>query len=223
MLFSADIYAQKRTDINPGAELDTTFIYNSPRPLVSPELTRGELNNAGGVSLLFSRSGFGVGGFYNRNLSENTVGFISLYISGARNTDEFEVYNYNTGEYFVPGKINRLFNLPLMFGAKYMMFGDALAKSFRPYVSAGAGPSLIMSTPYEQGWFEAWGDVKTYIRPSGFVGLGAYVGGVGGTLLGVNARYYYIPFGGDGLESIKGQPIKDFGGVFLSLSLGARY
>jgi hypothetical protein len=215
--------AEAQESIPAVSDMDTTFVFDSPRPLISKEITRGAMNNAGGISLLFSRSGFGVGFFYNRDIYENTIAFASLYISGARNTDEFEYFDWDSGEYRVPNKINRLFNLPLMFGVKQFIFSGAIAQSFRPYLSAGVGPSLIMATPYEQGWFEAWGDVRAFVRPGGFVGLGAYVGSEGSTLIGVNLRYYYIPFGGNGLESIRNNPIEDFGGVFLSLSIGAKY
>jgi hypothetical protein len=222
-LFIFAIPAAGQSNFPAVSDMDTTFVFDSPRPLVSPELSRSALNNAGGISLLFSRSGFGAGGFYNRDIYDNTVAFASLYISGARNTDEFEYFDWDTGEYRVPNKVNRLFNLPLMFGIKQFIFTEAIAQSFRPYLSAGVGPSLILSTPYEQGWFAAWGDAGVYIRHGGFVGFGAYVGGSESTLIGVNLRYYYIPFGGDGLESIRDNPIKDFGGIFLSLSIGSRY
>jgi hypothetical protein len=38
----------------------------------------------------------------------------------------------------------------------------------------------------------------------------------------LDARYYLIPFGGEGLESIRGRPMKDFNGLFISLAIGIR-
>jgi hypothetical protein len=32
-------------------------------------------------------------------------------------------------------------------------------------------------------------------------------------------RYYYIPFGGNGIDSIKDLPMKDFGGLFIALGI----
>jgi hypothetical protein len=41
--------------------------------------------------------------------------------------------------------------------------------------------------------------------------------------MGFTLRYYTIPFGGEGLESIQGVPINNFGGVFLTLSVGSAW
>jgi hypothetical protein len=53
--------------------------------------------------------------------------------------------------------------------------------------------------------------------------MGANFGSNNKTLVSANIRYYIIPFGGEGLESIKDLPITQFGGIFLSLSFGTKF
>jgi outer membrane protein W len=112
---------------------------------------------------------------------------------------------------------------PLTFGLQYYILKDKLTDSFKPYFSAGAGPTLILSTPYEKEFFNSFGYGTFYGRFGGFVGLGANLGANSNSLLGLNLKYYFIPFGGKGIESIQDFPMKDLGGVFLSLTVGTKY
>lgn len=199
---------------------DTVKIFTSPRPLLATESTSGELRDARGIDVLFSGNGFGLGGFYYHEFSHTLFGFAHLGISGVQNTDEFEEYDPRSQQWMVPNKINRLFMFPLTFGVQYRLFKDDVSENFRPFIQAGVGPSLIMSTPYSKEFFSAFGDAQFHVRPGGFVGAGLYFGDGQKNLTGAHIRYYYIPFGGDGLASVEGFPIKNFGGIFLSLSVG---
>lgn len=201
-------------------EEDSTIIFKSPRPLIS-EQQQSKLNSKiWGVDVLFSTNGFGAGFFYQRNFSELTSGFINLGISGARNSDEFEYYDIQAEKYLVKDKINRLYIFPLTVGVQYRLFADKIAETFRPHVNMGIGTTFILSTPYDREFFSAFGYANGYTRFGGFLGIGADLGGSGKNSMGVNVRYYFIPFGGDGLESISGLPITDFGGLFLTISVG---
>lgn len=201
---------------------DTVFVFETPRPLITPQSDKPGLNEAWGIDLIFSNSGFGVGTFYQYNITKNLFSFASLYISGARNTDEVEFYDWDTGETFIPNKINRLYMFPMTLGLQQYLFTDLISESLRFFLQLGAGPTFILSTPYEREFFNAFSYGKFYTRFGTFLGIGADVG-AGSSLLTVNARYYYIPFGENGLESILNSPIKDFGGLFLSLSFGTRF
>lgn len=214
--------AQEKGETYPEFNPDTVFIFNSPRSLIAPDDEYSGIRSAFGADLVFSENGFGGGMFYQRNLGANFFGFVSLYISGARNTDEFDYYDYNTGTYRVPDKINRLYIFPLTIGVLKTLFNEEIADSFRPYVSAGFGPTFIISTPYNKEFFDAFGYSSGYTRLGGFLGIGANFGSGNKTLMSANIRYYYIPFGGNGLESIEGLPITNFGGIFLSFSIGAK-
>ncbi|HPP40368.1 MAG TPA: hypothetical protein PK498_08760 [Candidatus Kapabacteria bacterium] len=60
LLSSAEIFSQ-----NSHLFYDTTFIFTPGRKLQTMSEQMGLLNNAGGIDLLFSNSGFGFGGFIN--------------------------------------------------------------------------------------------------------------------------------------------------------------
>jgi hypothetical protein len=210
-------------------KIDTTFIFESPRSLITYSRIDGSVNYAYGIDLLISDSGFGTGVFFHKYFTESFLGMANLYISGARKGDEFDYWDPVTGEYKVPNKINRLFKFPLMFGIQHQLFRDKIASSFKPFYTLGFGPTFILSTPYTEnrdpnettvGYFRAFSYPEWYVKPGGFFGIGANVGGIGSSMVEVNIRYFYIPFGDEGLESVINSPIKNFGGLFLSVSMG---
>jgi hypothetical protein len=207
----------RRPEVKP----DTTIVFQSPRPLIDP-LEAEKRRTSYGLIASLSGSGFGGGAFYRREFLKDWSYTIDGILSGARNTDELETgFNTETGMTFIPNKINRIYMMPLMAGVQYRLFSEKLTETLRPFVSAGVGPTFILTTPYEYDFFRAFADGKLYTRFGGFIGAGAQVGSLGlKSQTGVSARYYYIPFGGEGLESIKGSPIKDFGGLQLSVSVG---
>lgn len=202
---------------------DTVFVFKSPRPLIDKDFSQDPTSKAWGFDLIFSSNGFGAGVFYQIGLFKDFSAFASLYISGARKTDEFEYWDPWTRTYRVPNKINRLYMFPLTFGFQYNILTEKLSETLKPYLNLGLGPTFILSTPYDREFFEAFGYASFYTRFGAFVGLGATFGSNPNSLMGTSFRYYFIPFGGDGLESVKNEPIKDFGGVFLSFSIGIRF
>lgn len=218
------------TPEGPRKPSDTVIVFTSPRPLLEGDGTDKPATKAFGLDLLFSNSGWAFGGFYQTKVAEDVTGFIHAFFSPARNSDEIE--NVYLGQIpVVYGKVNRLFILPLTIGVQYRLFSQGLSDSFRPFVSAGLGPTLVIQTPYiTQGpdglpyyheFFSSFGQATLYGRVGGFVGIGAYFGSIAkGSLIGANIRYYTIPFGGAGLESMAGLPITNFGGIFLSLTVG---
>ncbi len=209
----------------PNEPKDTTYTYISPRPLIFDPETTDEEKSAWGIDMVFSGNGFGLGFFYQRKFLTDWCFFSNLYFSGARNTDELEFYDYNNQMYFIPDKINRLYMIPLTIGIQKYLFKDILYENLQPFINAGFGPTLIISAPYlnyENKFFSALGKSDIFGRMGGFIGLGANVGSGNKAFMSLNMRYYFIPFGNNGLESVKDSPIKDFGGLFLSLSLGAK-
>jgi hypothetical protein len=201
---------------------DSVFIFESPRPLITADDFKGNKTNSWGFNVLFSDNGLGGGVFIQWAVDKDLFLFSSLYISGARNTDEID-YLYPDGNNRVPGKINRLYMFPLTFGITQLLFADKLTDSFKPFLSAGLGPTFILSTPYDREFFNSFGYARLYPRFGAFLGIGAYFGFTEKSQSGINIRYYYIPYGGAGLESIQGKPIKDFGGIFLSLIIGINF
>ncbi len=202
----------------PAPPGDTLFVFEPARPLIDSQSVLREYKDAYGFDLLFSNSGFGVGGFYQHNYSENFAGFVNLGITGSRKSDEFEQYDQSAQDYLVPDKVNRLYTFPLMVGVRYRLLDEVLVDNFRPYFNLGAGPSMIIALPYDYSFFKSFGHARAYFTAGGFIGVGAEVGGKK-PILGINVRYFYIPFR-PGLESLRNESITDFGGLFLTMNVG---
>lgn len=234
LLFSANLKAQDKGGPTPFSP-DSVIIFESPRPLITSQDNLQTPSGGWGADLILSDSGFGVGLFLHTFLSQKLLLHSSLYISGARNSDEFEELMYDKEGYYVwqvRNKINRLYKFPLMLGLQYFLFQDNLSDSFQPYLAVGGGPTLILSNPYTYnripngevvGWFKSFSYSDLYTKFGGYIGLGTYFGSFSGNIMSVNVKYYYVPFGDNGLESVLGLPIQNFGGVFLSLSLGTAF
>jgi hypothetical protein len=216
-------YSQIKGEPVPSYNPDSTFVFNSPRPLINEADNPEYLKHAIGLDLTFSNNGFGLGGFLHQKLFDEVNGFVNLYVSGARNTDEFEQWDPAYQDYKVYGKVNRVFMMPLTFGVEKYMFTKEISESFRPFISAGAGPTFIFTTPYDKEFFSAFANTQSYIRFGGFLGFGTYISSKGNNIMGLHVRYYWIPFGGKGIESVINHPMTDLGGLYLSLSVGSLF
>ncbi|MCC6844998.1 MAG: hypothetical protein LC116_05320 [Bacteroidetes bacterium] len=219
----APVRAQQTGRVPTAADFDTTFVFASPRPLIADSLAILPAKYIWGMNVFVTGSGYGGGMYYQRFISKTFSAFADLAISGARNTDEQEFYDPYTNSYRVPGKINRLFLFPLMLGAQYRVLAETFDDTFRPFIALGIGPSFILATPYDREFFGSFGYGTLYVKFGGFAGLGANIGSFGRSVSSISLRYYVIPFGNGGLESIRNLPITDFGGAFLTLSVGWAY
>ncbi len=179
-------------------------------------------NNSWGVDIIFGEGGFGLGTFYRRNFSLNTTGFIDFSISETKDEREVSYMDY-WGNTFTPNKINRALLLPLNFGIQYRMFAEQLTDNLRPYITFGVGPSILLTTPYDVEFFEAFKYAKANYAIGGYVGLGANIGTSKTNLIGLNVRYYYNHLLGDGIQLMTGNSRKDFGQFSLMLTLGIMY
>ncbi|MFP4368528.1 MAG: hypothetical protein ACLFR2_03015 [Candidatus Kapaibacterium sp.] len=206
---------------------DTTFIFNSPRKLTTYGDEQAARDLAWAFDLTFSGSGFGAGFMLQKKLGNDFQGFFEFLISGARNTDEFETFDFDDSAWRVDDKINRVFIFPIALGMNYQIFSNAISESFRPYLTAGGGITYVLTTPYRENrqpdsshisFFEAFGEADHYVRPLIMGGIGGSFGS-GSNHTAFNIRYYYIPFS-EGLESVAGVPMYNLGGVFLTFSVG---
>lgn len=203
--------------------LDTSFVFTSPRSLIRDSNDVNIYKNALGIDLLLSNAGVGIGFFYDRNITNDWKVISELFYSPMRNTDELEsAWDSSRYEWIAPTKIRRLYIFPLTLGVqRYIRIGN-LTKSFHPFISAILTPTYIWEMPYERNWFDDVKYSKGHFRFGGGLQIGADFGMSTNSLVTIKVRYTYVPFGGDGLESVKGSPIKNFGGLFLSLSLGGQ-
>lgn len=179
-------------------------------------------HNAWGVDILVSDNGFGLGGFYRRIYSRPFSGFISFSISEVKDDQEREVVNIFTGQTFVPGKVNRFLLLPLYAGVQYRLFSEEIMDNFRPYLTLALGPSIVYSAHYDREFFSSLGHGQAHYTVGGYIGLGAFFGFVSDNLMGLSARYYFVPLK-NGIESLQGVYKKEFGGFYITFNFGSMY
>ena len=206
----------------PSPADDSLYVFAPARPLIDTNRLRTTHLDAFGFNILFSNSGYGLGFFYERKINSALSGFFDFGINGARKGDELEIFNRDPNSvhyltYFVPDKVNRVYHIPIMVGLKKGIAGDALFNNFRPFVNVGLGGTVIVTTPYDKEFFSAFGDASAQATYGGFIGLGAEVS-ERSPGIAFNARYYYLPID-PGVESIRDEPITDFGGLFLMLNV----
>jgi len=237
---NGNIYAQI-----PGEEIepfdsDSTIIFKSPRPLLTITDIKDALNMGWGINLSFGLSGFGAGASYHFFPNEKESYFFDFNINGAKGSDELEYIDYNTGQLYVPNKIYRLYVFNFNVAYYRSILVDVLSDSFKPYIAIGGGMSFIGASPYgiyeKDGVvsvngvpleivsiFRSWGEMSFFPRGSGFLGIGATFGKNPYRITDFSIRYYIIPFGGDGLESVRGVPITNFGGLQLNFKFGTKF
>lgn len=199
--------------------------------------------NAWGVDILISNGGFGLGAFYRREFNDEWFGFASFSISESKDEREVEQFDYY-GQSYIPGKLNRFLVLPLTFGIQHRLFKEEITENFRPYVNAGAGPTMIYVTPFtditmsptsspqysQVEFFKGLGKGRPHYTLGAFIGFGANFGTEKSNLFGVNFRYYFTYLFGRGLPSLYNATTgavsatkKDFGGFFITLNVGMAY
>lgn len=179
-------------------------------------------DNSWGVDIMFGESGFGIGTFYRRQLSDNWTAFADLSFAEAKDEREIEYIDY-FGQTFVIGKKNRVFQLPLILGLQYRLFRGDIADNLRPYISAGAGPTLVITTPYEEEFFSAFGNAQSKFALGGHIGIGANFGIDKTSLVGISVNYFRVQFFDDGVESLFGKFKDNLSGFFIALNLGLMY
>ncbi|NWF91063.1 MAG: outer membrane beta-barrel protein [Ignavibacteriaceae bacterium] len=189
-----------------------------------PEESKVFPNNSLGFDIMFSEGGIGLGVFYRRQLSQKFTIFSDFSFSEAKDDQEFEYINpYYPYEVITYGKKNRIFVLPLNFGLQYRILKETLSDNLRPYLNFGVGPSMVVTTPYEREFFNAFGKAQSKFTLGGYVGFGANFGLDNSSLVGLNIRYYVIKVFGDGVESLYGKYKKELGGIFLTINIGMMY
>ena len=199
---------------NP-SQSDTSIIFQPSQPLLQSEAEKARLyNNGWGFSGSFSDYGFGFGSYFSHTFDPNITGEISLDIGTAKGSREFDLVTEN--------KINRIFVLPLMLSMQYRLFRSGLSDNLRPYVTAGAGPVMAMTTPFAEDFFASFADAQTKIIPGGFIGVGANFGMDRKSNFGASLRYFIIPYPGV-LQSTSSEALTNLSGLFLTVSYGYNF
>lgn len=225
------------------APKDSTIIFQPVDANLVTQTAYTPMLNAWGFNLLMSNNGFGAGFFLRREYTEEFAGFIDFTISDVKDQSEVEYFNYWTGQSYVPNKISRLIYLPLVVGIQYRLFKDDIVDNFRPYLTAGVGPSVIFVAPYASpqmvidqntglqtlqyapiDFFSSlkYGQFKYTL--GGYIGAGAYFGLDKGSLSGITLRYYFSPYpAGIQVMTVPAPKVKNFGGLYITLTFGSLY
>ncbi|MBI4548102.1 MAG: hypothetical protein HY707_08985 [Ignavibacteriae bacterium] len=199
---------------------DSTMVFGTiTQPL--PPIEVKSPRNSWGVDLLVSNGGFGLGTFYRHEYSDHLSGFIDFSISESKDEDEKDYVNI-FGVSFTPGKVNRFLVMPLYVGVQRRLFKDDIMDNFRPYLNAAAGPTLIYVFPYNEEYFKALGRGHPEYTFGGYVGIGAFFGSERASLLGLNLRYYFVPYPA-GIESLRDSYKKQFGGFYITVNFGSSW
>lgn len=179
--------------------------------------------NAFGLDIMFGDAGFGLGTFYRRQLNLKWTAFTDISFSETKDDREFEFYDPFLGTFVTASKKNRVFQVPLNFGMQYRLFENDLTDNLRPYISAGFGPTMLITTPYADEFFSAFGKAQAKFALGGSIGFGANFGTDKSNLVGVSVRYYYSKVLNGGVESLYGKIRNEIQGFFITLNLGLMY
>lgn len=112
---------------------------------VSSESAR-EYGSGFGAEVLLTNSGFGLGGYYHRSVSDNTSIMAELSLGAGKDERELKFFRFGTS--FIPNKANYLLMMPVQAGMIQRLFRDEIEDNFRPYVQISAGPTLGWEYPY---------------------------------------------------------------------------
>ena len=235
IVLSGLVIAQVRTS------KDSTIIFQPVDANLVNQTSYTPLLNAWGFNLMMSDNGFGAGLFLRHEYTDEIAGFIDFAVSDVKDEGEVEYYDIWTGQSYVPNKVNRLIYMPLVAGIQYRLFKDDIVDNFRPYLTAGIGPSVMFVAPYaspetvvdpttgessvqynEIDFFSSLKYGQFRYTVGGYIGAGAYFGLDKGSLSGVNVRYYFSPFP-SAIQVMTTSAIKNFGGLYITLNFGTLY
>jgi hypothetical protein len=184
-------------------------------------------NTAGGVDIMLGNDGFGLGFFYNLQISNDFTAFVNLSFSEAEDPLQRSTYSL-WGEEIPVNKLNYVFRIPMFFGIQYRLFSEEIVENFRPFVNAGAGPVMLYVASAKddedkrRDFFGSLPHGKPQYTYGGFLGAGAQFGFDRSTLFGVNARYYIIPTP-SGLHAVDQGELANANGFFITLNVGMAF
>jgi hypothetical protein len=200
---------------------DTSIVFGKIEIPSSEEKQTSDYSTSWGINVLVAPSGFGLGTFIKHDYTNEISGFIDFSISDVKDDNEVEYYDIY-GNSFTPGKVNRFLMMPLYVGIQKRMFKDEILDNFRPCITAAMGPTMIYVFPYDMEYFSAIGKGRLKYTLGGYIGLGAFFGSERSSIVGLNLRYYFVPYPA-GLESMQSVMKKEFGGFFVTLSFGSSW
>lgn len=115
-------------------------------PAVKKEYTN-PYGNGIGLQISLTNSGFGLGGYYQRELSPTSSLIAEFSIVGLKDEREQRFFGF-FGESIIPNKQNYLHTIPVLVGVQTRLFSETIKENFRPFAQFSAGPTLGWLAPY---------------------------------------------------------------------------
>jgi hypothetical protein len=187
------------------AQPDAVF----PPPADSAAASYG---TGGGLALLLTEYGFGLGGLYRVRVGGGTSLLAEASVSVGKDEREQQFFVGLFGDTVTPFKRNYVLLVPLHGGVEQRLFREAIEENFRPYVQLSAGPTFAYQWPYFDdldadgiretgedllGPFGGFGEGDVRFGAGGTLAVGAYFGrsrrAAQGVRFGYTAHYFFEP------------------------------
>ena len=218
------------------------FLVISNRSLFSQKKFGIDDPNAryGGLALVQSNNGGGIGGFYEKALNSSnhlTANLNYIFVRGDNDYplyDPYTSYYYNTSYYYERVDKTRLNFLSFQLGYKRILFVNQLANNFRPFLYANAGPVLAIDPPNISDWSERMKNISYYYAGTVNFGAGVDFATTPKALISLFVGYEYLHFsekidipdilpdpGEDLSKYYTGK--QDFSGLVVKVSFGKKF
>ncbi len=99
-----------------------------------------------GGQILLTNNGFGLGGYFRRELSASTSFLVEASLGAGKDDRELKFYQFGSG--IVPNKRNYFLMAPIHLGIHHRLFSEHIEDNFRPYIHVSGGPSFGWEYPY---------------------------------------------------------------------------
>ncbi len=196
----------------------------------------------GGLTLIQTDRGSGLGGFFEWSINtSNRIGINAslLMIKGKYDYPiiiPYDPYNPSYGySYYEKSDKKRLSLLPVYINYKRVLFTDAIANNFRPFLNISFGPVIAFDPPNVPDFVERWKKMTTAYTFGGRIGTGVDFLYGPGTIITLYFGYDYIHFlrkidASKNYEMPEGYEVpkdhdglKDYSGLILKIGFGKKY
>ncbi len=191
----------------------------------------------GGITLIQSDNGGGLGGFYEWALNSSNHIIANLNLLIVRGDNDYPIYSYSYyyDDYYATERFDktRLSFGTALIGYKKVLFSQQLANNFRPFLFVEGGPLIAIDPPNDPDFSYRIKHIDYYYNGTARLGAGVDFTTAPGALISLFVGYEYIKFsnkidvpevleeGYDPQKTYDGR--KDFSGIIIKVSAGKRF
>lgn len=154
----------------------------------------------GGLALVQSNNGGGIGGFYEWALNSANHLTANLNFIFVRGDNDYQIYDpyssyyYNTAYYYERPDKTRLDFISFQAGYKRVLFTDKLANNFRPFLYCNVGPVLAVDPANVPDWSDRMKNIEYYYNGTLHIGAGIDFVTRPRSLISLFVGYEYLKF-----------------------------